>query len=73
MESKRNDKTDLAVVYDESVRKEREARQALQALPPGSPDRARAWQAWSQAIVKTNQAWRQLSASRVAPPRHANA
>lgn len=73
MNSKQHDNTDLADLYDESVKHEREARQALQSLPPGSPDRARAWQDWSQAIVSTNHAWRRLSASRAASPGHANA
>jgi hypothetical protein len=73
MNSKQHDNVDLAALYDESVKHERRARQVLQSLPPGSPDRPRAWQDWSQAIVRTNRAWRQLSASRVTQPGHAHA
>ena len=74
MDSKQHDiSTELAELYDESVKYEREARQALQSLPPGSPERARAWQDWSKAIVSTNHAWRRLSASRAALPGHASA
>ncbi len=73
MISKQQHDKDLAELYDESVRHERDARQALQSLPPGSPERRRAWDAWSQAIVRTNRAWRQLSASRAAMQSHANA
>jgi hypothetical protein len=76
-----HDNRELAHAYDESVRKEREAWHALHAHPPGTAGRERAWQAWSQAIVRTNHAWRKLSASRItrpgfraaAPQRHANA
>ena len=71
----------LAAAYDESVRLERDAWQALHSHPPGTPGRELAWDAWSQAIVRTNHAWRKLSASRIirpghrpaAPQRHANA
>ena len=70
-----HDNRDLARLYDESVRQEREAWQALHSHPPGTPEREHAWDAWSQAIVRTNRAWRQFSASRIARPgqRHANA
>jgi hypothetical protein len=73
MNSKLTDTMDLAELYDESVRREREARQALQSLPSGSPERRHAWDEWSEAIVRTNRAWRQLSASRVASQSHASA
>jgi len=73
MNSKQHHDNDLAELYAESVRHEREARQALQSLPPGSPERRHAWDAWSQAIVRTNRAWRQLSAGRVAVQSHADA
>ena len=73
MNSKQDENKDPTALYDESVRYERDARRALQSLPPGSPERRRAWDAWSQAIVRTNRAWRQLSASRVATKSHANA
>jgi hypothetical protein len=72
MNSKHDDNPELSELYDESVRHERDARLALQSLSPGSPERRQAWDEWSQAIVRTNRAWRQLSVSRVAQG-HANA
>lgn len=57
-----------AVLYAESVERERQAWQALQSYPPGSIGRARAWEDWSRAIMLTNQAWRRLSADRIAHP-----
>jgi hypothetical protein len=62
------DDTDLAAQYTESVACEKEAWQALQAHQPGTPERARAWEAWSAAIMQTNQAWRRLNARRFADP-----
>ena len=62
----------LAAFYSESVEREREAWQALQSVPPGSIGRARAWEAWSNAISLTITAWRQLSVGRTAKP-HARA
>ena len=59
---------DLALVYAESVDREREAWHALHSHAPGTPERALAWHAWSEAIVRTNRAWRQLSASRIGHP-----
>jgi hypothetical protein len=83
METQHDDSGELAALYTESVEREREAWQALQAEQPGTPERARAWDAWSAAIMQTNQAWRRLSAHRFAHParraappqagRHANA
>lgn len=63
-----HDNKDFARQYDESVRQEREARQALHSHPPGTPERERAWDAWSQAIAHTNKAWRRFSASRITHP-----
>ena len=56
---------DLAAAYAASVDREREAWQALHAQAPGTPGRAKAWEAWSEAISRTNHAWRELSAGRV--------
>ena len=48
METQHDDRKDvLAAQYTQSVEREREAWQALQACAPGSPERARAWEAWS--------------------------
>ena len=55
--------SDLAALYSASVDQEREAWHALHAHAPGTPERARAWETWSQAIVRTNHAWRRLNAS----------
>ena len=63
-----HDPRDLAAAYDESVRLEREAWQALHSHPPGTPERESAWDAWSRSIVRTNHAWRKLSASRIIRP-----
>lgn len=59
------DNHDLGRLYDESVSHEREAWQALHTNMPGSAGRARAWDEWSQAIVRTNRAWRRYSTSRI--------
>jgi hypothetical protein len=58
----------LAAAYAASVEHEREAWQALHALPPGSPQRSAAWDEWSAAIVATNRAWRRLNTSRIGHP-----
>jgi hypothetical protein len=63
-----HDTPDLAAVYAQSVEREREAWHALHSHPPGTPERALAWDAWSEAIVHTNRAWRKLSASRIGRP-----
>jgi hypothetical protein len=68
METQHDNTHELATLYAESVEREREAWQALQAQQPGTPGRACAWEAWSAAIVQTNQAWRRLSAQRFADP-----
>ncbi|HUR90143.1 MAG TPA: hypothetical protein VMZ74_13725 [Ramlibacter sp.] len=67
------DNTSFCEIYDESVKRERAAWQALQSQPPGSPERELAWEAWSQAIVRTNLAWRHYTASRVSVQRYAGA
>ena len=59
---------DFEALYAESVDREREAWHALHSHAPGTPERARAWDAWSEAIVRTNRAWRKLSASRIGHP-----
>lgn len=60
---------DADTAYARSVEQEREAWRAMHSLPPGTPQRARAWDAWSEAIGRTNRAWRQVSARRAAQPR----
>jgi hypothetical protein len=67
MDHEHNDNPSAAL-YAESVERERDAWQALQSFPPGSIGRARAWEDWSRAIMLTNQAWRRLSAERLAHP-----
>jgi len=54
----------LAAAYAESVDHERSAWKELHAHAPGSPERIDAWRAWSEAISRTNDAWRRLSARR---------
>jgi hypothetical protein len=56
--------------YDEAVARERDAWHDLHSHPPGTPERERAWEAWSQAIVQTNHAWRKLSARRAIGVQH---
>ena len=56
-------KNDLTALYATSVEREREARQRMEAYPPGSLERAQACREWSDAIVRTNHAWRRLSTS----------
>lgn len=55
--------------YAEAIEFEKSAWHALQAEAPGSHSRARAWATWSEAISRTNQAWRQLSCQSAARPR----
>jgi hypothetical protein len=47
--------------YAHAVQDERSAWHELQAQPPGSADRTKAWARWSEAISKTNAAWRRLN------------
>jgi hypothetical protein len=47
--------------YAQAVENERAAWHDLQAEPPGSSRRAQAWARWSEAISRTNAAWRQLN------------
>lgn len=56
----------LAAAYAESVDRERHAWQELHSHVPGTPERISAWRAWSEAISRTNDAWRRLSARRFA-------
>lgn len=51
----------LEAQYAEAIRQERDALRALQAQEPGTEGNARAWQVWSEAITRTNHAWRELS------------
>jgi len=52
---------DLAARYESAVERESAAWQALQIHKPGSPARAEAWIAWTQAISQTNAAWREMN------------
>lgn len=54
----------LAEAYAHSVDLEREAWHELHSHAPGTPGRIGAWRAWSEAISRTNDAWRRLSARR---------
>jgi hypothetical protein len=59
----------LEAVYAEALRLERDALHRLQAQEPGTDASSRAWQAWSEAITRTNRAWRDLSShAPVRPP-----
>jgi hypothetical protein len=59
----------LEAVYAEALQLEREALHRLQAQEPGSGASTEAWQAWSEAITRTNRAWRDLSShTPVRPP-----
>jgi hypothetical protein len=60
--------TNLAVEYDEAVAHERDAWHALHACAAGSEARARAWTEWTDAITRTNSAWRKLSARQLGQP-----
>ena len=50
----------LDAQYAQAVEDEGAAWHSLQAQPPGSAHRAQAWARWSEAISKTNAAWRRL-------------
>jgi hypothetical protein len=56
--------------YADAIELERTAWHALQAHPPGSQRRTEAWAAWSEAISRTNRAWRELSCQTWSTPRH---
>ena len=58
----------LAAHYAEAIEMEKFAWHALQAHAPGSSDRAQAWATWSEAISRTNKAWRQLSSQTLSRP-----
>lgn len=62
----------LAAVYADAIQLEKIAWKALQAQPPDSRDRAEAWATWSEAISRTNRAWRQLSCQTLSQPRYGN-
>jgi hypothetical protein len=51
----------LEAQYAQALQQERNALHALHALSPGSDGNDRAWQEWSEAIHRTNEAWRELS------------
>jgi ferric-dicitrate binding protein FerR (iron transport regulator) len=59
MDSHMHDEPDSE--YLDAVDDERAAWHALQAQPAGSAQRAGAWARWSDAISRTNAAWRRLS------------
>lgn len=59
----------LAARYAQAIELEKSAWHALQAQAPGSCARAKAWAAWSEAISRTNTAWRQLSCQTLSEPR----
>lgn len=47
--------------YATALQQEKAALQALQGHEPGTDGSTRAWQAWSEAITRTNAAWRELN------------
>jgi hypothetical protein len=47
--------------YTQAVESERAAWHELQCQPLGNARRAQAWCRWSEAISRTNAAWRRLS------------
>ena len=51
----------LEAQYAEALQHERAALHALQAHESGTEDNGGAWQDWSEAISRTNEAWRELS------------
>ena len=59
----------LEALYAQALQHERAALHALQAHESGTDDNGRAWQDWSEAITRTNEAWRELSSHPLA--RHA--
>ena len=52
---------DLAARYDDAVEFESAAWQALHIHEPGSAARTEAWATWTEAISRTNRAWRELN------------
>jgi hypothetical protein len=71
MDTHTRDNDPLAAAYAESVDHEREAWHVLQSHRPGTDERIRAWKAWSEAISRTNDAWRRLNARRFAETAYA--
>jgi len=61
----------LEAQYAQALEHERAALHALHALRPGSDGNARAWQDWSGAIHRTNEAWRELSSHTLGMQPHA--
>ncbi len=57
-----------AARYAQAIEFEKSAWHALQAEAPGSNQRAQAWATWSEAISRTNHAWRQLSSQSASRP-----
>lgn len=51
----------LEAQYAQALQQEKAALLTLQAHEPGSDGSARAWQVWSEAIARTNEAWRELN------------
>jgi hypothetical protein len=62
---------DFETCYEDAVRLEKAAWQALQALDRGSSERAEARTQWAEAISRTNQAWRRLTSQAVSQRRQA--
>ena len=58
----------LETFYEDAVELEKAAWQSLQALEPGSPERAKARTQWSEAVSRTNRAWRRLTSQKVTQP-----
>jgi hypothetical protein len=58
---------ELDAQYTSAVEDERAAWHYLQAQLPGTACRAEAWTRWSEAISKTNAAWRRLSGAQRMP------
>jgi hypothetical protein len=59
-----------AALYANAIALEKVAWQALQAQAPGS-GREQAWAKWSEAIARTNRAWRQLGFEEISAGCHA--
>lgn len=67
---KRDDMPSLEARYAQALQHERAALHALQSHAPGTDGSARAWQAWSEAIAHTNEAWRELNSHALSSHTH---
>jgi hypothetical protein len=61
----------LEARYADALQHERAALHALRGHGTGTDANARAWQEWSEAITRTNHAWRELSCHALARHPHA--